>query len=618
MKKTIIRSLLFLAFLAPAVMAAGPAGEDLLMNGGEQSKDFYFSDVRINIRVAGDGSFTADEFLTYDFQGSFSWGSRWIPLSVSRQGYSYDVRIEDFGITDESGNPLPLEVAESEDRLTARWHFQARDEKKTFHIRYRLAGGIMSYPDVSELYWQAVGSWDKPIANVVVTVTLPDPVRSKEELMVFGHGPLSGRAEIVDEKTARFSASNIPAGQYVEVRAVWPSGMVSGVPSNRHSRDSIRKEEAGFVEETIERARLAQERRQSTLKTLSRIFALWAVWFVLGPLIWFFFYKNSWKRVGKDYRFSDTPEYFRDLPSNLQPALTEVLLREGRPITPRSFTATLFDLARRGYLEMADHPAEKRGIFGPRSGEDTSVRLKKNIREEAGLLAYEKDLLEFLFREIPPSGESRFEISELVRFLKKEPRQFQKWYEGWSKKIRTEALGRGFIEPASLKTRNIFAAVTIPLTVLTLNPVLGILAGIFIPKLKRRSFAWARENGLWKALGRFLDDFSSFEDVPPEAYKLWEHYLVYGIIFGNAKKILKMLPVILRDERATLPAWYYGFGGLGLADSGRITSMIHSLESMATSIHQASTSAAHYSSGGGGGFSGGGGGGGGGGGASAG
>ena len=59
---------------------------------------------------------------------------------------------------------------------------------------------------------------------------------------------------------------------------------------------------------------------------------------------------------------------------------------------------------------------------------------------------------------------------------------------------------------------------------------------------------------MWRAFRRFLDDFPDFKEVPPEAYKLWEHYLVFGILFGNAKKIIKMLPVILADERAAAPA----------------------------------------------------------------
>jgi len=80
---------------------------------------------------------------------------------------------------------------------------------------------------------------------------------------------------------------------------------------------------------------------------------------------------------------------------------------------------------------------------------------------------------------------------------------------------------------------------------------------------------WARENELWKGLDPLLDDFSNFQEVPPEAYKLWEHYLVFAIIFGNAKKILKMLPIILQDERSSAPAWYLGFDRAGLAGMGR-------------------------------------------------
>jgi len=154
--------------------------------------------------------------------------------------------------------------------------------------------------------------------------------------------------------------------------------------------------------------------------------------------------------------------------------------------------------------------------------------------------------------------------------------------------------------------------VTLPLGIFTANLLLLMLAGIFIPRIKRRTLTWARENELWKGLDRFLDDFSSFEELPPEAYKLWERYLIFGILFGNAKKILKMLPVILKDERAAVPLWYSGFDRAASAGMGRIAGMVSSIETMATSIQQASTSAAHYSSGGGGGFSGGGGGGGGG------
>ncbi|OGD24035.1 MAG: hypothetical protein A2Y69_05460 [Candidatus Aminicenantes bacterium RBG_13_59_9] len=396
---------------------------------------------------------------------------------------------------------------------------------------------------------------------------------------------------------------------------VWPAGLVNGVPSSRQNLDSIRQEEARFVQETIDRARTEKDRSERQKRALLMGVSVWAVWLVLGSLLWLLVYHHFWKKVGRDYRFPDTPEYFRELPSDLRPALVEVLLREGGAITPRSFTASLFDLARRGYLEFEDRLVEKRGILGSKEKTQTTIELKKDYAADPGLPPFERDLLDLLFGTIGRSGRTpgvKLEFEELQSFLKKRPREFQTWYQAWAKGIRKEASALQFIEPRSLKARNIFLGVTLPIGILTLNPLLVLLAGILGPRLKRRAMPWARENELWKGLDRFLDDFSSFQDVPPEAYKLWEHYLVFAIIFGNAKKILKMLPIILQDERSAAPAWYLGVDRAALSGMGRITSVVQSIESMATSIQQASTSAAHYSSGSGGGFSGGGGGGGGG------
>lgn len=586
-----------------------------------QTKDFYFSKVTIEINVDRDGSFTVDEYRTYDFQGSFSWALLRIPLRVSYFGYSYDVSIEDFRVLDERDRPLRMETSRRGGEFEAKWYYQASDQRRTFHIHYRLRRGIVSYPEVSELYWQVIGGgWDKPTEYASVVVNLPQPVSSLSDILVYGHGPLSGKAEIVDLKTARFIATNLRAGQFMEVRVVWPAGIVSGVPSTRHTRESIKQEEARFVQETIERAKRAQEAAQARRAMHKRIFFIWLIWLFGASLVWLPFYVHYWKKVGKDYRFDDIPHYYRELPSELSPALVEVLIREGRDITPRSFTATLFDLARRGYVEMDDRLVEKKRLFGRKQDYETTVILRKGFMDDAELLSYEHALLHLLFvtvgSQYPRKG-ARIQLEELERYLQKEAKEFQRWYKEWMKSVRREARKRTFIEPASTRMRNVFLAVTMPLAFFTANIILLLLASILIPKIKRRGREWARENELWMALERFLDDFARFKDLPPEAYKLWEHYLVFGIIFGNAQKILKKLPIILKDERAVSPVWYYGFHRASFISSGRIESMIKSIESMSTSITQASTSAAHYSSGSGGGFSSGGGGGGGGGGGTA-
>jgi uncharacterized membrane protein len=524
--------------------------------------------------------------------------------------------LEEFRVEDEAGHELPVRAATSGGKYRADWSFRPADERRTFHIHYRIRGGITSYPDVSELYWQMIGSgWDRPTRSAVITVTLPDEAASKEDILVYGHGPLSGWAEIIDARTARFTASDLPAGQVLEVRMVWPAGIVGGVPSTGSSRAAIKREEAAFVQETIDSARKEQDKSERNRKRLLLGASTWAVWLVIGSILWLWVYQHYWRRIGKDYRFPDIPEYFREPPSELRPALVEVLLHEGGPISPRSFTATLFDLARRGFLEFEEKPVQKRGLLGTKEERETAIILKRDYAGGSDLLPYEKSILDLLFKAIArPGGEpsGRLDVEELKRYFKKSPREFQTWYQAWAKGVREEAKALQFIEPESLKVRNIFLAVTLPLGILTANLLLLLLAGVFIPRIKRRALPWARENELWKGLDRFLDDFSSFEELPPEAYKLWERYFIFGILFGNAKKILKMLPLILKDERAAAPVWYSGFDRAAFAGMGRIAGLVHSIETMATSIQQASTSAAHYSSGGGGGFSGGGGGGGGG------
>ena len=479
-------------------------------------KTMYFPDVRIDIQIDRDGSFTVNEYRTYDFRGRFSWASLWIPVRVERQGYGYNVALDGFSVRDEQGAPLRVEAGEKDGRFEAKWFYSARNERRTFHIGYRIRGGIVTYPDVTELYWQAIGGgWEKPTRNAVIYVQLPAPVADKSDILVYGHGPLSGYAEILDLQTARFTASNIRSGQFIEVRMAWPSGLVSGIPSNRHTRDSIKKEEARFVEETIAKAKAAQEAEIRRSRNFKSAVNFWLLTLFLVPLIWLPIYLKSWNRFGKDYRFPDSPTYIHEPPSSLQPALVETLLKEGVGITPKSFTATIFDLARRGYLEIQDKLVEKKGIFGSRTDYESSLTLKKRFAADPELMPYEKDLLDLIFGEIGDEGAksgSRLSLDHLKKYFRSHPQKFQKWYQAWAKTIKAEAKRREFIEPPSLRLRNLFAFVTVPIAVLTFNPILAVLAAVLIPTLKRRTMAWARENEQWKAFDRFLDDFSNFKD----------------------------------------------------------------------------------------------------------
>ncbi|MGZ7065568.1 MAG: DUF2207 domain-containing protein, partial [Candidatus Aminicenantales bacterium] len=465
-----------------------------------ETKNYYFPEVRVEIAIQKDGSFLVDEYRTYEFQGRFSWADIRIPLAARRIGGTHGASLTDFSVSDETGTVLRVESSVNRGYFSAKWFYTARNERRTFRIHYKVGSGIISYPDVTELYWQVIGdAWERPTRKVSIEVRLPAPLQSKGDLKVWGHGPLTGWAEVVNERTALFSAVNVPSRQYVEIRVVWPTGLVSGVPSSGATLASIKEEEAGFVRDTVERVRSARAERERKERNFIKALGIWGIWQIVGPLIWLLFYFQTWSRVGKDYRFEGLPEYYRDLPSDQPPAFVQVLMREGRDITPAAFTATIFDLARQGFVRMEDRTVERKTLFGSKDNVETRLTLTKDFDGDTGLKPFEQDLLNLLFGKLGEPGRrkgSSLTLDNLKDYLKKEPQEFQKWYRGWTKQIKEETKPLKFLEPESVRARNIFLAVSLPIAILTLNLVLLVLAGVLIPTLKRRTQSWARENEL--------------------------------------------------------------------------------------------------------------------------
>ncbi|MGB8957719.1 MAG: DUF2207 domain-containing protein, partial [Candidatus Aminicenantales bacterium] len=459
------------ALIAAAILAAsiGPAP------ASAADKDYYFPQVRVAVAVERDGSFIVDEFRTFEFQGSFHFAYIVIPLRLDQGGVRRDVEISELSMTDEQGRALKTEISESGGELTAKWFYSAEDERRTFHIHYRVSGGITSYPDVTELYWQVIsGGWDKPARDVQVTVTLPDPVPSKADLLVWAHGPLAGWSEVVDERTARFSAPDLAARQYFEVRVVWPEGLVSGVPSGRPALDAIRAEEAGYVQDTIARVQRAQadvagrrQRDEANKRKMLKLLGVWGIWQIVGPLIWLVVFFRVWSAVGKDYRFGSLPDYVRELPADRPPAVVQSLMREGRTVTPAAFTATIFDLARRGILEIEDRNVSKKRLFGTKEIVETTITLKKDPGEDIGLRPFERSLLAFLYEEQAGwmSKGASLTVDELQDYLKKNPQKFQTWYRAWTKAVKDEVKPLRFLEPESVRARNRFYLFTLPVAV---------------------------------------------------------------------------------------------------------------------------------------------------------
>lgn len=102
------------------------------------------------------------------------------------------------------------------------------------------------------------------------------------------------------------------------------------------------------VQETMERARRAREVAQKQEEIFHRLglgrAGLVSLWSSHLGLFYFYF----WKKVSQDYQFDDIPEYYREILSNLPPALVQVLRKQGGKPDPVALTATIFDLGLTG------------------------------------------------------------------------------------------------------------------------------------------------------------------------------------------------------------------------------------------------------------------------------
>jgi uncharacterized membrane protein len=580
------------------------------------AKEFTFPSVRINAQINPDGSMRVTEARTYRFSGDFSWASMWLPMGNSQS--ITDVTISEEGETyseDGSGAPGTYQVESSPSRIDIKWFYRARDEERTFIINYLVRNAITVYQDVAELYWQFIGpGWDVSTKRVEVLVTLPQAA-APGEVRVWGHGPLQGNVQVLDEKTAFWETDDLPSSTFMEARMTFP---VELVPT---ATQRIAKEGLPTI--------LAEEQKWADAANLTRARAKRDVrgFFLVIPLtilggIWF------WLRVGRPYPGSFTGDYYREPPKEHEPAVLGILWRGSQ--SSEDIAATMLDLLRKKVIEVEALPPK-----GLMRKVDFTIRRHPQASTEdftsQKLTANEKLVIELLFDKIEnwlPSGEP-ITLGAITRYARKHASQFASWHQRWNnvamkaakphiamdKENKRGRIAGGLITVGLIGLGVILMSLDYVFTGVTLFLsafVMLILVGVS----GRRTPEAQTEYNQWKAFRRFLKDFSNLEEAPVYSITIWEHYLVYATVLGVAKEVAAQLET-LAPQFANDPNYSSSFLYMAMRSPGMTQSFGNSLTSTFVSSIQAATSQMSSGSGGGGGFSSGGGGGGGGGGGSA-
>jgi uncharacterized protein (TIGR04222 family) len=562
----------------------------------------------VGIRILPDGDLRITERITYDFGSESRHGIfRTIPSRFTYDDVNDRVyRIEDVEVTSPTA-PDDVEVSEEGGNTTIRVGDPDQEitGRHTYTLRYRVEGALNGFPDHDELYWNAIGDeWQAPIERARVTVEAPADVQRVTCFQGYqGSTEVCGRAAF-DGSTARFAPGRtLQPFEGLTVVVAIPGGAVpepEPILVERWSPDRAFSLNAG------------------TIGAATAVLAI--VLFVLGRLWW---------REGRDRRFVGSPvDQVMGTPSGRSES---VPFGEGRAEAPVEFappddirpgqvgtvideranvidvTATIVDLATRGYLVIHEIPDE--GLFSK-----TDWRLVRTEKGTTELLPYEELLLESLFRDGPEVTVSELKTVFAERLHRVEEALYedatkQRWFPTRPDRVRTRWAGRGvFLVVAGAALTFVLARWThwgiVGLPVILGGIALALLARTMPARTAKGTAIVRRVRGFRRVIATAETHMSRWA----EQENVFTRFLPYAIVFGLTDKWAEAFQDLGIQPDAT--SWYVGphpFTTMAFADSVGAFSVT-------TGGTLASTPSSSGSSGfGGGGFSGGGGGGGGGG-----
>ena len=553
-------------------------------------KAFTVPRVAVDATLDGAGTMRVVEHITYKFTGSFSYGTRPIP--------SGPYVISDMAVS-ERGNALTSVGAPN----NLQWYFNAQDETRTFDIAYTVTGAAVGAPDVDALYWKWVGTEHPTIGRVRAVLHVP---AGAGMLKAWGHGPLNGNVK-VGADTVTWVASKVPTGTWVEGRVVIQATRLPAiVPTAPAQLSRILAEEDAWSRAANDTRAKAAVDAQRTRDARAALTVATPIVTLVGVLTFLWL----WRRYGKEPNPPQpVGQYVRDLPDD-PPAVVVGLMHWGT-ISPAAFSATILDLAQRGFLTVKEVKID-RALLADR----VDYEMTATDADQSTLKGFERTALAQVF-----AGGSPVMQSEIAKYSRAHQTESLARWNSFKADAATSLRSRKYINGHRSKPflLNIAAALVVGLIGFgTIGVKAWVPGGIAIgwaglalaltPLLRQRSPEGTQRFLEWKGVQKYLHDFSQLADAPVGHLILWERYLVYAAALGVSEQLAAGLAArIPAEQQTSFAPWYIGsHPGAGFSSMGDFSSGIASTTS--------SFSPPSSSSGGGGGFSGGGGGGGGGGG----
>lgn len=341
-----------------------------LPSGLSAQRTLVIESFEAELEVQPNGDVAVTETITARFQGS--WNGIYRNLSLAHQtaeGRRERLEVDLGRVTDPQGQDLRVDV-DNQGRWTRQlqiWVPGANDATRTVVLRYVVHNGIRFFAEGSEFghmdefYWNVTGNdWEVPIERASARLVLPDGVTPTQS------SGYTGAAGSTDQNVDVSTSGNVVTfaarqgfrpGEGLTVATGWP---------------------AGVVERPSQASRTVNRAAESLPLAL--------------PFLALFFGYRSWNRTGRDPSPQSIVVQYEP-PNGLGPTEAGTLVDHKADM--HDVTATLVDLAVRGYVHIEKTESKTLGLF---SSTDYTFHLKRPREEWGSLKDHERKYLTGVFR----------------------------------------------------------------------------------------------------------------------------------------------------------------------------------------------------------------------------
>ncbi len=458
--------------------------------------------------------------------------------------------------------------------------------REGFYIEYELENVVVTHNDVSELWLNVFKTIPDNINYVEIRLNIPG---NNNELRAWAHGPLTGDIDIKSKNLVYFTVEDgLYTGDTLDIRIAFDK------------INSVKKSGVDGLSQIIEYETVLAEKANAKRNKLNIVGIIISIIGFAWVLYLIYFIRKVYKSNDKEYDSLFKKKYFRDIPSDVNPACVDYLVAQ--KVSTNDLSANILNLIYKKNIDFVKLNKKNYKFI---------LKNKNNLDE------IEEEVIQVLF-----NGKQEEDLEEFKKQAKKDYVKFLKRYNEWYKVSLAKSKEKEyFINNSKVKIKgalHIFITLILFIVeayffsqgynVYSISAVLQLIFFciliVYFARLTKRTQSANDEYYKWIGLKKFMKDFSRMDEKELPEVRLWDKYLVYATTLGCADRLIKNMQIKIKD----LPNANTNFYNHNLIDLMIINNIIN--QTVTTSVVAArNIAASHQSSGSGfgGGFSGGGG-----------